>query len=231
MFEPVVMEKANRSQRIVLQIQALISKGKLKPGDKLPPERELAQMLNVSRTSVREAIRTLSTMGLLAIKKGLGVFITEANVEYILGNITESLVIKEDEIAQLFEIRMVLETQAVCWVVDRASDREVENILNIVKTAKEQIVDSMINEETARECDAKFHQGIMEATHNSILMVINQSIMHLLEKMRDKTLSIPGRAVQSIYDHERIAVAIVGRDKEKACELMRLHIESVENSI
>lgn len=231
LFEPVVMEKTSRSERIVEQIRSLIREGKLNPGDKLPPERELAQILNVSRTSVREAIKTLATMGLLVIKKGLGVYIIETNVESILNGVTNALVVKEDEIAQLFEVRMILETQAVTWAVERASDIEVENILSIVKTAKEQIVDNTINAEIAREYDAKFHQAIIEASHNSILMIILQSLVCLLEKMREKTLSVPGRAVQSIFDHEQIAVAIANRDKKKARETMFRHIESVERSL
>ena len=84
LFEPVVEEHHSRAQRIVAQLRRLMVEGKLKPGDRLPPERELARQLNVSRTSLREAVKILSAMGLLSIQQGRGVFVTEANMEALL---------------------------------------------------------------------------------------------------------------------------------------------------
>lgn len=230
-FEPVVLENQNRSQRIVVQIRELISSGKLKPGDKLPSERELAAKLNVSRVSLREAIKTLAAMGMVEVKRGQGIFVLETNLETVLSQFAGMLVFKKDEILQLFEVRKTLEVQAVRWASERAGHEEIETLLHLVNEAKRHIKDSHVEYEIARRHDLLFHQTIFKSTKNVVLQRIIDSLMDIFEESRTKTLSIPGRAARSIYGHERIAVAIALRDADKACLEMYQHIEDVENSI
>ncbi|SFR10616.1 FadR/GntR family transcriptional regulator [Desulfoscipio geothermicus] len=229
-FQPVVTEKTSRSQRIVLQIRELLADGKLKAGDKLPPERELANMFNVSRTSVREAIRTLSAMGLVEIKKGYGVFMKEANLDSVISNVADALILSKEEMKQLFEIRKVLETQAAAWAALRASEDEIEEletIISEVKSSKKRKLDLAL----AREYDERFHGAIIKASHNVVLVKIMSGLFDVLDKVRTKTAIVPGRAAQSINDHEAIAKAIAERDAPKAMQAMYEHIESVEKTI
>lgn len=230
-FQPVVTENASRSERIVSQIKTLVLEGKLKPGDKLPPERELAEIMNVSRTSVREAIKTLSAMGLVVIRKGHGVFVGEVNLESVINRVSDALIIKKDEFEQLFEIRKVLETNAARWAAERATEEEISYINKLVKEAKTACENPDAKVEEITNYDKVFHNAVIEASHNSVLAVVNSGLLEALAKVREKTVRLPGRVAQSILDHEEIARAITAKDGNRASEAMYAHIESVEKSI
>lgn len=230
-FLPVVTENTSRSERIVSQIKSLMLEGKLKPGDKLPPERELAEVMNVSRTSVREAIKTLSAMGLVVIRKGHGVFVSEANLESVINRVGDALIIKKDEIEQLFEIRKVLETQAAHWAAERATGEEIQYINKLVLEAKAACDHPDTRTEVITNHDKMFHNAVIEASHNNVLAMINSGLLGALSKVRAKTMTLPGRVSQSILDHEEIARAIMARDGNRASKAMYDHIESVERSI
>lgn len=230
-FQPVVTENISRSERIVGQIKSLILEGKLKQGDKLPPERELAEILNVSRTSVREAIKTLSAMGLVVIRKGHGVFITQANLESVINRMGDALFISRDEIEQLFEVRKVLETQAAEWAAQRATEEEIFHINSLVLEAKAACEQPDAKAEVMAGYDKAFHNAVIKASHNSIVGMLNNGLLEALAKVRAKTMKVPGRLIQSILDHEEIAKAIMSRDGQRAKKAMYAHIESVEKSI
>jgi GntR family transcriptional repressor for pyruvate dehydrogenase complex len=231
MFVPVVSENINRSQRIVAQIRTLIAEGKLKPGDRLPPERELAQLMNVSRTSVREAIQTLATMGMVTIKKGQGIFIAQNDVCSLMNTLGEFLVVKKDEIKELLEVRKVLETQAIALAVERATDEEIQTLRRLVEDALARVSGNDIDPAYAREHDTRFHGLIFNATRNHILIAIVSSLYHVYDRMRSRTTAIPGRAAQSIRDHLRIVEAMARRDREAAVKAMLEHIESVDRAL
>lgn len=230
-FQPVVTENTSRSERIVAQIKALMLEGKLKPGDKLPPERELAEIMNVSRTSVREAIKTLSAMGLVKIRKGHGVFIDEANLESVFSRVSDALIITKDEIGQLFEIRKVLETQAAQWAAERATPEEITYIARLVQEAKTACELPSTRSEVINNHDNIFHNAMIEASHNNVLGMVMNGLFEVLSKIRAKAMSVPGKVTQSILDHEEIAKAIAARDGMRASRAMFSHIESVEKSI
>lgn len=232
MFEPVVSENINRSQRIVAQIRSLIAEGKLKPGDRLPPERELAQLMNVSRTSVREAIQTLATMGMVTIKKGQGIFISQNDVSSLMSALGQFLVVKKDEVKELLEVRKFLETQAITLAVERATDEELRTLREMVEEALARVYgNGEIDPSYAREHDTRFHGVIFNATRNHIFIAIVSSLYYVYDRMRSRTTAIPGRAVQSIRDHQRIVEAISRKDKEAAVKAMLEHIESVDRAL
>lgn len=230
-FKPVVTENRSRSERIVSQIKSLMFEGKLKPGDKLPPERELAEIMNVSRTSVREAIKTLSAMGLVIIKKGHGVFIAEANLGTVMNKVGDALIFRKDEIEQLFEIRKVLETQAAHWAAERATDDEISYINRLVSEAREACENPDTGTEIITGHDTRFHNAVIEASHNNVLVMVMNGLLEALAKIRARTMTLPGRVTQSVLDHAEIAKAITSRNGQKASMAMYWHIESVERSI
>lgn len=212
------------------QIRDLMVSGKLQNGDKLPPERELADIFNVSRTSVREAIRTLATMGLVEVKKGHGVFVKEATLDSIFSNVVDVLVLNKKEMKQLFEIRKVLETQAAAWAAERASELEIAELnllIEEVRSVNKQKFDIAL----ARKYDEKFHTAIVKASHNDVLFKIMSGLFDSLDNVRIKTAIVPGRALMSINDHAAIASAISERNSEKAKQAMYEHIESVEKTM
>lgn len=230
-FQPVVTENRNRSDRIVSQIKNLMFEDKIKPGDKLPPERELADLMNVSRTSVREAIKTLSAMGLVVIKKGHGVFVSGTDLGSVINKMGDALVLKKDEVEQLFELRKILETQAAQWAAERATAEEMQFLKKIVDEAKQACQSQDTNPEVVTNHDTRFHNAVIEASHNNVLGMVMIGMLEALTKVRLKAMQVPGRVVQSIIDHEEIVKAIMNRDGEAARKAMYSHIESVEISI
>lgn len=229
-FRPVVTERANKSQRIVTQIRQLLVDGKLKIGERLPPERELARVFNVSRTSVREAIKTLSGLDYVVIKKGSGVFVKEALLDSYIDSVAGTLIISRDEVSMIFEIRKVLETQAAAWASLRATETELEELAGLIKEVSS-IDPKKISAGVAREYDKKFHSAIIRMSHNDVLARIISGMFDILDRIRLKTAELPGRAAQSINDHSAIVRAITLRDPEKASQAMYDHLESVETTL
>jgi len=230
-FYPVVDEKSSKSQKIVTQIRELFSDGKLKPGEKLPPERELAVLFNVSRTSVREAIRTMAALDLVEIKVGCGIFVKEAMLYSVINNAAHTLVISRDEVRSLFEIRRVLETRAAAWAALRASEEETAELAELVREASINIRLKKNDIDTASIYDKRFHSTVITISQNQVLAKIMSGIFDVLDKVRMRSATVPGRVSQSINDHEEIAEAIAARDPVRAMEAMFNHIDSVEKSI
>lgn len=228
LFKPVVEGHHSRAQRIVAQLRRLMIEGKLKPGDRLPPERDLARQLNVSRTALREAVKILSAMGLLSIQQGRGVFVTEANMEALVGSVMDAMVIKEQEIFDLFELRKVLETQAVRWAAERASDQELEDIVRMTQEAEEKVVLNEVDQEFAGSHNLTFHLAIARAAKNSVLERTMEGFFDIFRELRTKTAAIPGRQALSVREHRQIAEALMVRDAERAAALILRHIEGVE---
>lgn len=226
-FQPVVIERANKSQRIVAQIRQLVVEGSLRAGERLPPERELAILFNVSRTSVREAIKILAALDMVVIRKGSGVFVKEAMLDALLSNVVDTLVITRNEVQMIFEVRKVLETRAAAWAAQRASAIEIEELTGMVQEARDS-KNKKISVEEAIEHDKRFHSTIIKLSHNEVLGRILTGMFDVLDKVRTKTAVLPGRAARSVNDHGEIARAIAARDPEKAMEAMLNHLEGVE---
>ncbi|MCG8400753.1 MAG: FCD domain-containing protein [Firmicutes bacterium] len=227
-FQTVGTEKTNCSETIVIQVTELMAAGKLKAGDKLPSERELAGIFNVSRTLARKAIKKLAGLGLAEIKKNHGVFVREVAPEAVNGNVAGALNMGGAETSQLFEIRKVLETQAAAWAAARATGEEIEALAQLVGEAKAK---PKLDLALVRDCDERFHDTIVKASHNIALYQMMSGLSVFMHKMRTKTVIIPGRAAQSVEDHQAIARAIGGRNAARASEAMYEHIKSVQDAM
>lgn len=231
MFKPIVDDHANLYQKIVSQIKKLIAQGKLQPGDRLPPERELCSLLNVSRTSIREALKILTALGLVDIRHGQGVFVAEMNTDQVIVQLASLLVARQDSIKDLFEIRKIIETQAAAWAAERAAEDEIEDIVAIAGVSVERVEAGDLSLTEAKELDTRFHNTIAEATHNAVLVRIMYNLLDILSESRSQSLVIPHRAEKSTYEHRDIAARIEGRDIRGAGDAMLRHLEGVERSI
>jgi len=164
-FEPIRPKKI--SEEIVEQIKKLIAKGELKPGARIPSERDLASMLGVSRPSVREAIMVLEAMGFLESRHGGGTFV-RALTETCIADPLAILVEQRDPelLRALAEVRMGLESWSAYLAAQRASDAEIAEIRRLFGIMEEQAA----NGGWDPEVDARFHYAITAATHNSLQM-------------------------------------------------------------
>jgi GntR family transcriptional repressor for pyruvate dehydrogenase complex len=214
-------------EEIVRQIKAMIAEGRLTSGDRLPPERDLAEQFVVSRTSVREALRALESLGLIEIRPGEGTFVREVSVEALIEPLALVMLSQREAIAELFEARAMLEPAIAGLAARRATPEEI--------TEMERILDEQAKEiaagRTGLPQDAQFHTAVGAAAHNRAITRIAHAVMDLLTQSREDSLNTPGRPTRSHQDHRRILDAIIRRDDAGARQAMLDHLEAVEHLV
>lgn len=210
-----------RASRIATQLVELIALQKLAPGDKLPPERQLSDLLEVSRPSLREALHILQAQGLVQIKHGQGTFVQEPIVAQEL---RASVLTKTHGLNELFDAREVLEVPASKWAAEKASKEDVRLLratLNQIDTVTS--IDP-IDYDQLQSLDAKFHLTIVGIAGNRF---INQTLNVLQDVMKmsmETTLRLPGRSHISRSEHNQILAAIESGDGDLASKLTFQHI-------
>ena len=214
-------------EEIVRQIRVLISDGHLKSGDRLPPERDLAERFRVSRTSVREAMRALESRGLIAIRPGEGAFVQEVSVETLIEPLALVILAQRQTIVDLYEARRLLEPPIARLAALRASPEEVAEMTRIL----DQQANEVAAGRTGLAEDAAFHAALVHSTHNRAITRIVTTLMDLLAQSREEFLSIPGRPVRSHGDHRHILAAVQARDPRRAEQAMLAHIVGVERLV
>ena len=213
---------------IVEQIKSMIVKGNLKPGDRLPPERELSEMLNVGRTSVREALKALSSLGLIERSRE-GTFV-KVDIKSLLSEpLNCHLAVMRSSIRELFEARRIFEVELAGLAARRATRDDIEAMTRAL---------SQMDEEGRRdlnkfiEADVAFHLALAEAAQNAVLTELLQTVKALLtEAMETVVKGEPEIAVRSTRYHREILEAIRAQDPVAARELMSRHLDDVEEAI
>jgi GntR family transcriptional regulator, transcriptional repressor for pyruvate dehydrogenase complex len=211
-------------EQIVEQIEASVQKGALKPGDQLPPERELATQFGVSRTAVREAVKALREKGLVEAYPGRGTFVTSDTSNGI--RLTLDRMIKTGQLAgtlQLVEVREILEPEIAALAAKRADDETLKELNQAVA-----IMDGASRDPDAYiEADLDFHLALAEAAANPIILSLIDSIVGVLREQRMNIFKVEGGPERGQFHHKRILKAIEHRDAEAAREAMRAHLRQV----
>ncbi|MGI6161419.1 MAG: FadR/GntR family transcriptional regulator [Christensenellales bacterium] len=218
MLEP--LKKTRLYEEIIKQLMELIKNGSLKPGDRLPPERQLAEQLNVSRTAIREALRSLETMGLIESKVGGGTFVKAITLDNIIDPFSAMLMQDKTLIRELIEVRRLLEGEIARLAANRVTDEKVEHISQAIEAMKKDIESGG----TGLTGENEFHNALAMASENGAMIKILAMCRELLSKTREATLSIPGQPEKSISDHQAILNAVKCGDGDKAKYLMKVHL-------
>jgi GntR family transcriptional repressor for pyruvate dehydrogenase complex len=214
-------------EEIVRQIKQMIAEGRLKSGDQLPPERELAEQFVVSRTSVREALRALESLGLVEIRPGEGTFVREVSVEALIEPLALVMASQREAIGELFEARRLIEPAIAALAAQRARPDELGEMERILDEQAREIAAGR----TGLGQDAQFHAAIASAAHNQAITRVIHALMDLLSQSREESLNTPGRPQRSHQDHRRVLEAIRRRDESGAAEAMREHVSGVERLV
>ncbi|MFJ8259990.1 FadR/GntR family transcriptional regulator [Peribacillus asahii] len=223
--------KKKAYQVIVDQINEYFLNGKLKPGDKLPTERELASRFNVSRTSVREALRKLEIKGIIEIKQGSGSFIKTSEalaVEEISSTIMNA---EKKLIYEMLELRRMLEVECASLASQRATSED----LNRIREALEMMDHAKNDVELGLQADLNFHISIVYASHNSIFLQLIKTLSgHMQDTIRAtrrQRLANHERNQDTINEHKEIYLAIATGDADQAAQLMEKHITQIRKEL
>lgn len=221
------IKKVRIHEEVVTQILELIREGKLKAGDQLPSERELAETFQVSRTSVREAIRAMETQGLVVSRPGAGTFITARTVESVVQPLVSLLLQERSDLVDIFEMRYLLEPHIAALAAKRATPEDIIRLREIVQAQERKNQEK----ELAVEEDTTFHLTLCQATQNKALLKLVSAIVDILSQSRKYSLQTPGRARRSLASHREILDAVEKHDAERALLAMQKHIKEVEKNV
>jgi len=221
-----IVRKNKVYEEVARQIERLILK-KLKPGDKLPSERELAEMLQVSRSSIRDAIRGLELMGLVEPRQGAGTIVREVSAGGLVNPFATALKQRQALVSELLDFRKMLEPPLAARAATHASPEEVAEMEEILQRQE----DKLSRDETTIAEDAEFHYSVALASGNSVVLKVLDILMDLLRETRERSLQVEGRPKKSLMGHRKILTAIKHQDAEAAKAAMRRHIEDVEEIV
>ena len=220
------IERSTLADAIIDQIKQLIIDGNLKAGDRLPPERELAERLKVGRASVREALKALSSVGLLSRDRE-GTFVKK-NIEYFKEPLTYRLIMEQVTLRELFEARRVLEGKLAELAAIRASDEDVEELARVLQ---EQATHSAPDDYEFYEADLAFHLTLASAARNKVLYEAMSCVRHLLIRAQEEVGRSPGAREKAYVSHKGIWEAIKEHNPDRTVALMNEHLDDVESAL
>jgi len=205
----------------------LIRDGRLNPGDKLPPERELAEAFGVSRTSVRDAIRVLEMQGMVEPRQGDGTVVRDLSPDSLVSPLASVLARNGRLLTELLDVRKILEPPLAARAAAHASEEDVNKLRAILDRQTEKVRRG----ELAIDEDTQFHYMIATAAKNSVVMRVVDVLMDLLRESRERSLQVKGRLQKSLAGHRQIFGAIRSRDQAAAEAAMRQHLQEIEDVI
>jgi GntR family transcriptional repressor for pyruvate dehydrogenase complex len=222
------------SDLIARRILEVIGSDQLRPGDRLPPERELAAMLGTSRPSLREALQSLKARGWVEIRHGSGVFVADPATTRSL---REALVTEEVSVRELFDMREVLELPAAAWAAkngDPGKLARVREAFDALMAANKPVDEAgalgEVGWDRLAELDATFHLRIVEAADNRFLARTQGVLQEILAAGMGTTLRVPGRFERSRDEHRRILDAVLSGNPAAARRAALTHINSARKA-
>ena len=219
------------TQKIIAQIRTAILKGRLKPGDILPPEKELMEQFEVSKQTLREALRALEHMGLIDVREGIGggAHIVEVDIEVTKQGLANFLYFKDLTIENLSELRKLLEPHAARQAAQQISEEGLRKLDQLNRKARENLNKKFLEEMSHNEIN--FHRLIAQTTDNPILTLILDFVEDLLEDFK-KVLKPDMAFSKSVLDaHDKIYEAICDKDPDRASTEMYRHVSEVEEHL
>ena len=224
-FEAV--RKVRRYEQVAEQIRRLISSGALKPGDLLPPERELAAKLGVGRSSIRDAVRTLEVMGILEPRQGHGTVVRDLSADALVVPLSLVLTRKRELVTELLDVRRMIEPGLAARAAKNATAEEIAKMGEILERHEAKLRRG----EQAIDEDSDFHYAMALASRNSVVLRVLDVLMDLLRESRSRSLQVPGRPKRSFEGHRRILRAIQRHDARAAEAAVRQHLGEIEEVV
>lgn len=222
MYTP--LERSKLYEQIVEQIQGRIVRGELRAGDRLLPERELAASFGASRTAVREALKTLAQMGLVAVHQGRGAIVTDNTSDAMRSSM--GLMMRVGHLSSpdaLVEVRGIIEPDIAALAAARATTEHIAALADAV----EMMDRSMTLAAEYIAADTRFHRTLALATQNPLIISLVDSIVGLLAEQRMLVFSVPGGPERGQVFHKQVLDAVEHGEVELARTAMRAHLAQV----
>lgn len=221
---PIVRESV--AEMVVRRILDMVKAGVLKAGDALPPERELAQMLGVSRPSVREAMRGLTVLGVVRTRQGGGAYVSKLDADALLGPIQFFISLEDVNIRELYDARSLIESDVARRAAEQIDDETLQRLDGILAEQEASLHDVS----AFRTSDYAFHETIWIASGNAFLKRIGQSLNVMGLEFRRRASETVGVLEQSIDDHRRLLEALRAHDPDAAAAAAAKHMQNVYQS-
>ena len=221
------VRKDRRYAQVAEQIQQLIASGALRPGDRLPNERELAAKFGVGRSSLRDAIRTLEVMGIVESRHGSGTVVRDLSTDALVVPLASVLAQKRGLVAELLDVRRMIEPALAARAAANATEEELARLEDILRRQEEKVRRG----ERSIEEDSEFHYAIAVAAGNSVVLKVLDVLMDLLRDSRARSLQVKGRPERSCAGHRRILRAIKRHDGRAAEAAVHKHLKEIEEIV
>ncbi|MGX5769718.1 FadR/GntR family transcriptional regulator [Microbacterium ureisolvens] len=220
----------SRSNHVIDQVKRMIASGELKAGDRLPIEKELAAQLGVSRGSLREAVRSLATLGVLETRQGDGTYVTQLDPSSLLRPLEFWAGLQEaTQPVDLLAVRRVLETESAGLAAVRLTDAEFDELEKILSDIDSELASGNLEPETFIDADAAFHRRIAVASGNPALAALIDTLMtRTLRGRLWRAITERDSVGEAHADHRAILAALRTRDAERARIRMAAHLLGVE---
>ncbi|HEY6100193.1 MAG TPA: FadR/GntR family transcriptional regulator [Anaeromyxobacter sp.] len=209
---------------LLMHLHRQVEEGALRPGDKLPSERKLAERFGIGRSSVRDAIRILEVRGVVKPRQGGGTVVQAFSSDVLVAELASTLVRKRALVQELMEVRCMIEPPLAARAAAHASSGQIEHLEEILRRQR----DKVSRGEMAVEEDSQFHSEIARAAGNPVMLAVLDTLVSLLTETRRRFLHDEERARTSLTGHRLVLRAIRRREPSAAEAAMRKHIRSVE---
>lgn len=227
MEEHVTQEKSY--MKVIKYIKKQIRSGELTMGGKLPAERELSEILGISRNSVREAIRTLDIMGVISSQQGAGNFLTGDFKNNLVESMSMMFLLNQIDYKQISELRRALEMQALLLAIDNITDEEIQELIKIISLLE---TDTEANNVVL---DKKLHYNITLASKNALIINILQALSEVLDKfivdLRREILSQEDSRKVLMEAHNGMIESLITKDKNLAYESINKHFGVIDEKL
>jgi GntR family transcriptional repressor for pyruvate dehydrogenase complex len=226
----VSLEKSNKikkegvAEKVVQRILDLVRSGNLKAGDRLPAEREMIDIFGISRPTLREALRSLATLGVIEMRHGGGAFVTDLHAKSLLAPLDFFLSLSAENAQEVFECRRLIEIEIARKCAEKASPKAIDE-LEAMLSAQEKITDDPV---AFRILDSEFHEKLFQIAGNAIMERLAQGFYNLGLDARRKATASPLVTRQSLKDHAEIVAGVKKGSVKQTAAAMDRHLRHIE---
>lgn len=214
-------------EEIAEQVRTLLRKGQLAPGDRLPPERELARLLGVSRNSLREAIRSLVEQDVLVSRRGDGTYVAAGNQAAFEPPVARAVRRQRRRLADILAFRQAVEPEMAALAAAKAGPGDIERLHKVLEAQAARLD----QDRDDADLDAQFHRLLAKAGKNGVFVSVMTALDEIVRETRFGPLRDPRRRWISLRAHEALLEAVGAHDVEAARRAMRTHLAAVAESL